>query len=90
MEQKASKTPVETVYNRITPPSSTAMEIKRAEVKTLYEKQGYVTSIPVLSPEELQQAKDAFAELERKFGEFIIVHQWINNNDDNNNYFLYF
>lgn len=45
------------------------MGIDRAEVKTLYEKQGYVTSIPILSPEELQQARDAFAELERKFGE---------------------
>lgn len=63
------------------------MEIKRADVKTLYEKQGYVTNIPILSPEELQQARDAFAELERKFGESIFggVLQWMNNNDINNN-----
>lgn len=51
------------------------MGIEKAEVKTLYEKQGYVTSIPILNPEELQQARDAFAELERKFGESITVFQ---------------
>ncbi|KAI5624740.1 hypothetical protein C0J50_15546 [Silurus asotus] len=45
------------------------MGIEKAEVQTMYEKQGYVTSIPILSPEELQEARDAFAELERKLGE---------------------
>ncbi|MCI4379800.1 hypothetical protein PGIGA_G00232540 [Pangasianodon gigas] len=45
------------------------MGFERTEVKTLYDKQGYVTSIPILSPEELQEARDAFAELERTFGE---------------------
>ncbi|XP_026991086.2 probable alpha-ketoglutarate-dependent hypophosphite dioxygenase [Tachysurus fulvidraco] len=45
------------------------MGFDRAEVKFLYENQGYVTSIPILSPEQLQQARNAFAELERKFGE---------------------
>ncbi|XP_053362390.1 L-threonyl-[L-threonyl-carrier protein] 4-chlorinase [Clarias gariepinus] len=44
------------------------MGIKIKDVKSLYEKQGYVTNIPILSPKELQQAKDAFAELEEKFG----------------------
>ncbi|MCJ8733897.1 hypothetical protein PDJAM_G00228990 [Pangasius djambal] len=45
------------------------MGFERTEVKTLYEEQGYVTSIPILSPEELQEARNAFAELERTFGE---------------------
>ncbi|KAK1804199.1 hypothetical protein P4O66_020236 [Electrophorus voltai] len=40
-----------------------------AELKVLYEKQGYLTSIPILNSKELQQARDAFTKLERKFGE---------------------
>uniref|UniRef100_A0A4W4HGK7 Phytanoyl-CoA 2-hydroxylase n=1 Tax=Electrophorus electricus TaxID=8005 RepID=A0A4W4HGK7_ELEEL len=42
---------------------------KMAELTVLYEKQGYLTSIPILSSKELQQARDAFTKLERKFGE---------------------
>uniref|UniRef100_A0A3B1INE5 Zgc:174917 n=1 Tax=Astyanax mexicanus TaxID=7994 RepID=A0A3B1INE5_ASTMX len=40
-----------------------------SDVKALYDQQGYLTSLPILSPEELQQARDAFADLEKKFGE---------------------
>ncbi|XP_055034347.2 probable alpha-ketoglutarate-dependent hypophosphite dioxygenase isoform X2 [Misgurnus anguillicaudatus] len=40
-----------------------------ANIKAVYEEQGYLSSISVLSAEELQKARDAFAELERKHGE---------------------
>lgn len=61
------------------------MGITEVEVRNLYEKYGYVTSIPILSPEELQQARDDFAELERQFGESTIyVHQWMYNKENNN------
>ncbi|XP_051505426.1 L-threonyl-[L-threonyl-carrier protein] 4-chlorinase-like [Myxocyprinus asiaticus] len=40
-----------------------------AHIQALYEQQGYLSALPILSPEELQQARDAFAELERKHGE---------------------
>lgn len=40
-----------------------------AEIQDLYEQQGYLSALPFLSPEELQKARDAFAELERKHGE---------------------
>lgn len=40
-----------------------------AEIQAKYEQQGFLTALPILSPEELQQARDAFAELERKHGE---------------------
>lgn len=40
-----------------------------ANIKALYEEQGYLSSLSVLSAEELQKARDAFAELERKHGE---------------------
>lgn len=39
------------------------------EIQAQYEQQGYLSALPILSPEELQQARDAFAELERKHGE---------------------
>ncbi|RXN24971.1 putative alpha-ketoglutarate-dependent hypophosphite dioxygenase [Labeo rohita] len=45
------------------------MKADAAQIQALYEQQGYMTAIPILSPEELQQARDAFAELERKHGE---------------------
>ncbi|XP_076879100.1 L-threonyl-[L-threonyl-carrier protein] 4-chlorinase [Brachyhypopomus gauderio] len=45
------------------------MSGQKAELKALYEKLGYLTSLPILSSEELRQARAAFAELERKFGE---------------------
>ncbi|XP_072520007.1 L-threonyl-[L-threonyl-carrier protein] 4-chlorinase [Salminus brasiliensis] len=45
------------------------MSTKVTEVQALYEQQGYLTSIPILNAEELQQARDAFAQLEKKFGE---------------------
>ncbi|ROI15837.1 Phytanoyl-CoA dioxygenase domain-containing protein 1 [Anabarilius grahami] len=38
------------------------------EIQAQYEQQGYLSALPILSPEELQQARDAFAELERKHG----------------------
>lgn len=41
-----------------------------AEVQALYEQQGYLSALPILSPEELQNARRAFAELERKHGEY--------------------
>ncbi|TRY91113.1 hypothetical protein DNTS_020406 [Danionella cerebrum] len=33
-----------------------------------YNQEGYLSGLPILSPEELQDARDAFAELERKHG----------------------
>lgn len=39
------------------------------EIRAQYEQQGYLSALPILSPKELQQARDAFAELERKHGE---------------------
>lgn len=45
------------------------MKKDAAEIQALYEQQGYLSALPILSPEELQQARDAFAELERKHGE---------------------
>ncbi|XP_067312989.1 probable alpha-ketoglutarate-dependent hypophosphite dioxygenase [Pseudorasbora parva] len=39
-----------------------------AEIQAQYEQLGYLSALPILSPEELQQARDAFAELERKHG----------------------
>ncbi|KAL6480032.1 hypothetical protein MHYP_G00110650 [Metynnis hypsauchen] len=44
------------------------MSGKMTDVQAQYEKQGYLTSIPILSAEELQQARDAFALLEKEFG----------------------
>lgn len=38
------------------------------DVKALYDEQGYLTSISILSPEELQEARNAFAQLEKQFG----------------------
>lgn len=49
--------------------SFTAFEDMKKEIQALYEQQGYLSALPILSPEELQQARDAFAELERKHGE---------------------
>ncbi|XP_052429692.1 L-threonyl-[L-threonyl-carrier protein] 4-chlorinase [Carassius gibelio] len=45
------------------------MKRDAAEIQAFYEQQGYMSAIPILSPEELRQARDAFAELERKHGE---------------------
>ncbi|XP_052470117.1 L-threonyl-[L-threonyl-carrier protein] 4-chlorinase-like [Carassius gibelio] len=45
------------------------MKRDAAEIQDLYEQQGYLSALPILSPEELQKARDAFAELERKHGE---------------------
>ncbi|XP_036423814.1 probable alpha-ketoglutarate-dependent hypophosphite dioxygenase [Colossoma macropomum] len=45
------------------------MSGKMTDVQAQYEKQGYLTSIPILSAEELQQARDAFALLEKELGE---------------------
>ncbi|XP_066504521.1 L-threonyl-[L-threonyl-carrier protein] 4-chlorinase [Hoplias malabaricus] len=39
-----------------------------AEIQALYNQQGYLTRIPILSTEELQEARDAFAQLEKQFG----------------------
>ncbi|NP_001099060.1 uncharacterized protein LOC565650 [Danio rerio] len=40
-----------------------------ADIQGQYKQDGYLTALPILSPEELQQARNAFAELERKHGE---------------------
>ncbi|KAI4886942.1 hypothetical protein NFI96_030457 [Prochilodus magdalenae] len=45
------------------------MNGKMSDVQAQYEQQGYLTSIPILSAEELQQARNAFAQLEKEFGE---------------------
>ncbi|KPP60617.1 hypothetical protein Z043_121367 [Scleropages formosus] len=39
------------------------------KLKTLYEQQGFLTELPVLSITELQEAREAFTQLEREFGE---------------------
>ncbi|XP_057205582.1 L-proline trans-4-hydroxylase isoform X2 [Triplophysa rosa] len=49
--------------------SRAPFDMPAAEVQALYEQQGYLSALPILSPEELQSARDAFAELERKHGE---------------------
>ncbi|XP_062857013.1 probable alpha-ketoglutarate-dependent hypophosphite dioxygenase [Trichomycterus rosablanca] len=45
------------------------MGLEKTDVQMLYNKQGYLTSLNILNREDLQQARDAFAELERQFGE---------------------
>ena len=39
------------------------------ELKETYRMQGYLSGIPILDETELRQARLAFAELEREFGE---------------------
>lgn len=49
--------------------SRAPVDMSAEEVLARYEQQGYLSALPILSPEELQSARDAFAELERKHGE---------------------
>ncbi|XP_004073400.1 uncharacterized protein LOC101169464 [Oryzias latipes] len=44
------------------------MTTSAAEIKKLYEEQGYLSAIPVLSETELREARQAFSELEEKLG----------------------
>lgn len=46
------------------------MTTSAAEIKKLYEEQGYLSAIPVLSETELREARQAFSELEEKLGEY--------------------
>ncbi|XP_030621459.1 uncharacterized protein LOC115805119 [Chanos chanos] len=39
------------------------------EIKAVYEEQGYLSGVSILSTQELQDARDSFAALEREFGE---------------------
>jgi len=59
------------------------MKQDAAEIRAQYEQQGYLSAIPILSPEELQQSRDAFAELERKHGEDLrpLHENWIKLDD---------
>ncbi|XP_056097960.1 L-threonyl-[L-threonyl-carrier protein] 4-chlorinase [Rhinichthys klamathensis goyatoka] len=54
-----------------------------AEIRAQYEQQGYLSALPILSPEELQQSRDAFAELERKHGEDYTAYSLHNIHKDN-------
>ncbi|XP_076148973.1 putative alpha-ketoglutarate-dependent hypophosphite dioxygenase [Alosa pseudoharengus] len=44
------------------------MSVSVEQMSSLYEQQGYLSGVGVLDPTELRQAREAFAQLERKFG----------------------
>lgn len=44
------------------------MSVSLEQMSSLYEQQGYLTAVSVLDPTELREAREAFAQLERKFG----------------------
>ncbi|XP_012686063.2 probable alpha-ketoglutarate-dependent hypophosphite dioxygenase [Clupea harengus] len=44
------------------------MSVSTEQMSSLYEQQGYLSGVSVLDPAELRHAREAFAQLERKFG----------------------
>lgn len=46
------------------------MSVSTEQMSSLYEQQGYLSGVSVLDPAELRHAREAFAQLERKFGEY--------------------
>lgn len=47
------------------------MSVSLEQMSSLYEQQGYLTAVSVLDPTELREAREAFAQLERKLGEYL-------------------
>lgn len=47
---------------------NTLANMTAAKVKEVYDEQGYLSALPVLSDSELREARSAFAELEKEFG----------------------
>lgn len=45
------------------------MTASTLSVQEIYNQQGFLSALPVLNDAELREAKDAFSELEKKFGE---------------------
>lgn len=47
------------------------MTASTLSVQEIYNQQGFLSALPVLNDAELREAKDAFSELEKKFGEYL-------------------
>lgn len=46
------------------------MTTSAAKQREIYNQQGFLSALPVLSETELREARDAFSELEKEFGEY--------------------
>lgn len=51
------------------------MTTATAQVQQVYNKQGYLSALPVLNATELGEARQAFADLEKEFGEDLRTKQ---------------